>query len=63
MSTATRQLERDILDLEREHDALVRAIERKHQEYDHLLVNIQARTEQLDKIKAEIQKVKKHFGV
>jgi hypothetical protein len=63
MSTATKQLERDVLDLERQHDALVRAIDRKHGELDQINVKIQAATERLANIQAEIQKVKKRFGV
>jgi hypothetical protein len=63
MSTATRELQHDILELEARHDALERNIDRKHQELDSLAVQIKIRTEELAKIRAEIQKVKNHFGV
>jgi hypothetical protein len=60
MSTALR---RDVLDLEAKHDALVREIDRKHNELDRVRANIKAETERLAKIQAEIKKVKAHFGV
>jgi predicted nucleic acid-binding Zn-ribbon protein len=61
--SAVAELRRDVTALEAEHDALVRAIGHKHQELDALSVQIKAATERLDKIRAEIQKVKSHFGV
>jgi chromosome segregation ATPase len=61
--SAVAQLKSDVTALEAEHDALVRAIDRKHQELDSLGVQIKSATERLDKIRAEIAKVKAHFGV
>jgi chromosome segregation ATPase len=61
--SAVAELQRDIEALEAEHDALVRAIARKNQELDLLNIHIKAATENLARIKAEIQKVKSHFGV
>jgi chromosome segregation ATPase len=61
--SAVAQLKSDVTALEAEHDALVRAINRKHQELDALNTHIKSATERLDKIRAEIQKVKNHFGV
>jgi chromosome segregation ATPase len=63
MSAAVAELQRDIEDLEAEHDALKRTIARKHQELDALGVQIKASTDNLARIRAEIQKVKSHFGV
>jgi hypothetical protein len=61
--SAVAQLKSDVTALEAEHDALVRAVDRKHQELDALNVQIKAETDRLAKIRAEIQKVKNHFGV
>jgi peptidoglycan hydrolase CwlO-like protein len=61
--SAVAELQRDIEDLAAQHDKLVHAINRKHQELDSLNAHIKARTADLDRIKAEIQKVKAHFGV
>jgi chromosome segregation ATPase len=63
MSAAVAELQRDIEDLEAQHDKLVRAIARKNQELDLLNIHIKAATENLARIRAEIQKVKSHFGV
>jgi chromosome segregation ATPase len=63
MSTATRQLEHDIRDLEARHDALVRTIDRKHQELDQVHAQIQAQTKRLAEIEAAIKAVKNRFGV
>jgi len=57
------ELKADIRELEREHDALERALTRKHAEYDKLLFAIQAKTAALDQIKREIARLKTHFGV
>jgi predicted nucleic acid-binding Zn-ribbon protein len=61
--SAVAQLKSDVTALEAEHDALARAIARKHQELDALTTHIKAETDRLAKIRAEIQKVKSHFGV
>jgi predicted nucleic acid-binding Zn-ribbon protein len=61
--SAVAELQRDVTALEAEHDALVRAITRKHEELDSLNTQIRAATDRLTKIRAEIQKVKSHFGV
>jgi chromosome segregation ATPase len=61
--SAATQLKSDVLELEREHDALTRTIDRKHAELDSLNVHIRARTDDLARIRAEIAKVKAHFGV
>jgi len=61
--SAVAQLKAAVTELEAEHDALVRAIGRKHDELDALNVQIKAETGRLAKIRAEIQKVKNHFGV
>ena len=57
------ELKSDIRELEREHDALERIITRKHAELDSILRQIQTKTAVLDKIRAEIAKLKSHFGV
>jgi hypothetical protein len=57
------ELKSDIRELEREHDALERTITRKHAEYDRLLIAIKTKTDALDKIRAEIARLKAHFGV
>jgi hypothetical protein len=62
MSTAA-ELKHDIRELEREHDALVREIDRKHKELDQVRLQIKAETERFTKIQAEIKKVKDYFGV
>jgi hypothetical protein len=61
--SAAAELKSDIRALEAEHDALVRAINRKHAELDALGIQIKASTDNLAKIRAEIAKVKSHFGV
>ena len=61
--SAVAELQRDVEALEAQHDKLVRAIARKNQELDLLNIHIKAATENLARIKAEIQKVKSHFGV
>jgi chromosome segregation ATPase len=61
--SAVAQLKSDVTALEAEHDALVRAIARKHQELDALNVDIKSATDRLDKIRTEIKKVKAHFGI
>ena len=61
--SAVAHLKAAVTELEAEHDALVRAIGRKHDELDALNVQIKAETGRLAKIRAEIQKVKNHFGV
>ena len=61
--SAVAELKAHVTELEAEHDALVRAIGRKHDELDALNVQIKAETGRLAKIRAEIQKVKNHFGV
>jgi chromosome segregation ATPase len=61
--SAVAELKAHVTELEAEHDALVRAIGRKHDELDALNVQIKAETDRLAKIRAEIQKVKNHFGV
>jgi len=57
------ELKADIRELEREHDALERTIGRKHDELDRLLVAIKTKTDALEKIKAEITRLRLHFGV
>jgi chromosome segregation ATPase len=61
--SAVAQLKSDVTELEAEHDALVRAIARKHAELDALNSHIKAATDRLDKIRTEIQKVKAHFWI
>jgi predicted nucleic acid-binding Zn-ribbon protein len=61
--SAVAELKRDVTALEAEHDALVRTITRKHAELDQLNTHVRAATERLDKIRAEIARVKAHFGV
>jgi len=61
--SAVAELQRDVEALEAQHDKLVRAIARKNQELDLLNIHIKAATENLARIRAEIQKVKAHFGV
>ena len=60
---AVAELKADIRELEREHDALERTITRKHSELDTLLMAIKTKTDVLDKIRAEIARLKTHFGV
>jgi hypothetical protein len=57
------ELERGILELEARYDALMRAIARKDAEHSLLDHRIKQRTEDLAKIEAEIQNVKRRFGV
>jgi septal ring factor EnvC (AmiA/AmiB activator) len=61
--SAVAQLKSDVTALEAEHDALVRTIARKHQELDALNAQIKASTDNLAKIRAEIARIKSHFGV
>ena len=61
--SAVAELKAHVTELEAEHDALVRAIARKHEEFDQLNTHIKAETDRLDRIKAEIAKVKAHFGI
>ena len=61
--SAVTELKSDIRELEAQHDALERALTRKHAEYDKLLLALQAKTDALDKIKREIARLKSHFGV
>jgi hypothetical protein len=61
--SATAELQHDIRDLEARHDALVRAIDRKHAELDSVHALIKAATEKLTKIEAAIKAVKNRFGV
>jgi hypothetical protein len=63
MMSAAAELQRDIVELEREHDALVRAIARKHVEFDLLNKQIRQATDRLDQINANIKRIKQHFGV
>jgi hypothetical protein len=60
MSTVLR---REVLDLEAKHDALVREIDRKHEELDQVRARVSAETDRLAKIQAEIAKIKAKFGV
>jgi len=53
----------DVRELERKYDALVRACDRKHEELDSLNAQVKAATGRLDKIHAEIARVRAHFGV
>jgi chromosome segregation ATPase len=62
ISTAA-ELKDDIRDLEARHDALVRAIDRKHAELDSVHAQIKAASEKLTKIEAAIKAVKNRFGV
>ena len=61
--SATAELKQDIRELEREHDALVRACERKHDELDQLNSEVGRAEAKLANIKSEIQKIKAHYGV
>ena len=61
--SATAQLKQDIRELEREHDALVRACERKHDELDEVKAKVAREEAKLANIKSEIAKIKSHYGV
>jgi len=61
--SATAELKQDIRELEREHDALVRACDRKHDELDEVNAEIAREQARLANIKSEIQKIKAHYGV
>jgi chromosome segregation ATPase len=63
MNTAAQQLLYEIRNLEGQHDALVREVERKAAELGQLGAEIQLETTRLEKIRAEIQRVKTSFGV
>jgi hypothetical protein len=56
-------LEYDIRGLEAKHDALAREIDRQHQALDQARADIKAEVARLEMIRAEIAKVKSHFGV
>jgi hypothetical protein len=60
---AAAQLLADIRQLEAQHDALVREIERKAAELGQVGGQIQVETKRLEKIRAEIDAVKRKFGV
>ena len=61
--SAAAELKGDIVELEREHDALVRTIARKHVEFDLLNRQIRQATDRLDQINGNIKRIKAHFGV
>jgi predicted nucleic acid-binding Zn-ribbon protein len=62
MSTVA-QLQYDIRGLESKHDALAREIDRQHQALEQARADIRAEVARLEKIRAEIKKIKDHFGV
>jgi hypothetical protein len=61
--SAVAQLQHDILELEAKHDRLVREIDRKYAELDQVRAEINAEAVRLAKIRAEIVRIKSHFGV
>jgi hypothetical protein len=63
MNTAAQQLLYEIRNLEAQHDALVREVERKAAELGQVGGQIQVETKRLEKIRAEIDAVKRKFGV
>jgi len=61
--SARAELRSDIAGLEVEHDALVRACEREYEELDRVKAERSREEARLAKIKAEINRIKAHFGV
>jgi hypothetical protein len=61
--SATAELKRDTLALQHEYDKLKRMYEAKHEELDLIVADIRRETARLEKIRAEIKRIKAHFGV
>jgi hypothetical protein len=61
--SATAELKRDLLDLQGEYDKLTRMVEAKNEELDLISADIRRETARLEKIRAEIKRIKNHFGV
>jgi hypothetical protein len=63
MMSATAELRRDILSLQGDYDHLTRLVEAKQEELDLINTDIGRETAKLSKIRAEIARIKSHFGV
>jgi hypothetical protein len=61
--SATAQLKQDILSLQGDYDRLTRMVDAKHEELDLVVADIRRETARLEKIRAEIKRIKSHFGV
>ena len=61
--SAAAELKRDLLDLQGQYDQLNRLYEAKHEELDLINADIRRETARLEKIRAEIKRIKSHFGV
>jgi hypothetical protein len=61
--SAAAELKRDTLALQHEYDSLNRLFEAKHEELDLIHADIRRETARLEKIRAEIKRIKAHFGV
>jgi hypothetical protein len=61
--SAAAELKQNTLALQHEYDKLNRLFEAKHEELDLILSDIRRETARLEKIRAEIARIKAHFGV
>ena len=61
--SATAELKRDLAGLQAEYDALTHAIDAKHDELDEVIAKVRREEARLEKIKAEITRIKSHYGV
>ena len=61
--SAAAELQRDITELERQHDALDRSLARKHVEFDLLNRQIRQATDRLNQINGNIKRIKAKYGV
>ena len=53
----------ELRELQREYDALNRAVDEKHEEFDRINADIRRELARLEKIRSEIARIKTHFGV
>jgi hypothetical protein len=61
--SAAAELKQDVLELQHQYDRLTRLVEAKSEELDLVNSEIGRETAKLEKIRAEIKKIKAHFGV
>jgi len=61
--SAVADLKRDTLEQQHQLDRLTRMVEAKHEELDLINADIRRETARLEKIRAEIKRIKSHFGV
>jgi len=61
--SALTQLKSEVLDLQHQLDRLTRLADAKHEELDQIDADIHREKAKLEKIRAEIARIKAHFGV